>query len=185
VVGVVREPRRPLDDETPTEAIPVQEILSRLRAERVASSGAARSAVASRRPGMASSGAVPPGVEPSIEPRSPAHRRRSAAAPAAAPGPAAAAPAPASAGPLFGSEDDRPAAGGPAARAAQAPRDAPDLTAKGAAGITPASTLWLLAGIVVLFAAAVVLLAVTVRSLCLDPSVTEAPPSTSVAAAAR
>jgi hypothetical protein len=168
-----------MDDETPTEAIPVQEILSRLRAERVASSGAAPRAVASRGPGMASSRAVPPGVEPPgvappIEPRSPAHHRRSAAA-----------PAPVAAGPLFASEDDRPAAGVPAARAAQAPRDAPGPTAKDAARITPASTLWLLAGIVLLFAAAVVLLAVTVRSLCLDPSVIQAPPSTSVTEGAR
>jgi len=52
-------------------------------------------------------------------------------------------------------------------------------------GVTAASTLWILAGIVLLFAAAVVLLAVTVRSLCLDPSAIDAPPPNSTIASSQ
>ena len=200
---MVREPRRPLDDETPTEAIPVQEILSRLRAERgtatdapradapradassagprragapggVASSGGAPGAVASRGLGAAASRAGTPGAEPLTERRSPAQHRRSAGA-----------SGPASAGPLFISEGAGPAAGGPAARVSQNPEDTPGPTATGAVGVTAASTLWILAGIVLLFAAAVVLLAVTVRSLCLDPSAIDAPPPNSTIASSQ
>jgi len=92
---------------------------------------------------------------------------------------------PAAAGPVFVSESARPVAGPGPARAARNPADPPGPSASGAVGITAGSTLWLLAGIVVLFAAAVVLLAVTVRSLCLDPSAIDAPASASVTAGAR
>ncbi|HTF46098.1 MAG TPA: hypothetical protein VK735_01490 [Pseudonocardia sp.] len=190
---MVREPRRPLDDETPTEAIPVQEILSRLRAERgmptdapradvsragprragapggVASSGGVPGAVASGGLGAAASRAGAPGAEPLTERRSPAQHRR----PAGASGPA-------SAGPLFISEG-----AGRAVRVPQNPEDSRGPTATGAVGVTAASTLWILAGIVLLFAAAVVLLAVTVRSLCLDPSAIDVPPSNSTIASSR
>jgi len=197
---VVREPRRPLDDETPTVAIPVGELLNRLRAEQ--------------------GGESPP------LPRSPAHHRRAAAGPLATrgqpprqrvnmptarpsfPPPGRSSVRRAGSGlsadarppgpveqvleeprePLPRSEDaDHPAESAP--EASEAPvggeRAVGGAGGRAVSGVggkravsgdgrarrgTASSTLWLVLAIAVLFAAAALLLAVTVRGLCVAAS---------------
>jgi len=159
----------------PTVAIPVEELLARVRAERTGSSGA-----------------PPPRSTQPAQHRRSEGRAADAAHPDRADDPAAAADrvAPLSAGWPSSGGQPRPFGGQPqpqpdrmpeprsrprasriVVRARDEGRGTGDGTEGGGSGrsgiVSTASTLWLLAAIVVLFAAAVVLLAITVRGLCL------------------
>jgi hypothetical protein len=150
----------------PTVAIPVEELLARVRAERVGS----------------------PGAPPPLRSGQPAQHRRSEDDPDDRP--SGARPRPGAdldpmpdrmSDPDRMSEPDRmpePRSRPRASRIVVRARDEGRGTGSGTDGggsgrsgrggiVSSTSTLWLLAAIVVLFAAAVVLLAITVRSLCL------------------